>query len=254
MKTASVFQESTNYPEVLDNYDIVLLHGLFGNLSNWEHVEKEFSEDYRIHAPALPLFDLSWSKKPLDVLVEFVKTYLDQQNLKKVVLIGNSLGGHIAILFTLKYPDRVSRLVLTGSSGLYENAFSNTFPRVRDLDYLRERVSYTFYNKEVVTDALLEQVFSTIQSPGKTLSIINLARSAQRHNLRNFLSDIKVPVLLLWGMQDQITPPAVAANFKELLPVAELKFIDECGHAPMMEQPVLFNQYLKAFLEKDYGI
>jgi len=236
------------------SYDIVLLHGLFGNLSNWEHVNKEFSKLHNLHIPKLPLFEISLTESRLDSLVSYLKKYIDTKGLKKIILIGNSLGGHVALMFTLKYPELVERLVLTGSSGLYENTFSGTFPRVKDFEYIRERVSFTFYNKEVVTDALLEDVYLTIQSPAKTLSIISLARAAQRHNLENLLHKIQIPVLLIWGLQDEITPASVGLKFEKLLPNAELKFIDKCGHAPMMEQPVQFNTYLKSFLEKNYGI
>ena len=166
------------------------------------------------------------------------------------MLVGNSLGGHVALLFALKYPHLVEKLVLTGSSGLYENSFSRTFPKVKDYEYIREKIGHTFYKKEVVTDALLNEVFETIQSPAKTLSIIGFARAAQRHNVENALQNIHVPVLLVWGLQDTITPPEVALKFQKGLQNAELVFINECGHAPMMEQPEEFNQYLKKFLEK----
>jgi 2-hydroxy-6-oxonona-2,4-dienedioate hydrolase len=231
-------------------YDLVLLHGLFGTLSNWQTVYGEFSREHSIYVPTLPLFDQSIASSPLDKLVIFLKNYLDNKGLQQIILVGNSLGGHLALLFTLKYPDHVIKLILTGSSGLYENSFNRTFPRVKDLDYITEKIKYTFYKKEVVSNDLVNEVFRTIQSPAKVLSIISLARSAQRQNLAAALKDINIPVLLIWGLQDLITPPEVGQQFKDGLPEAELKYIDECGHVPMMEQPELFNHYVREFLEK----
>jgi len=237
-----------------ETYNVILLHGLFGKLSNWKHVSDGLSQFHNILVPELPLFDISLTESRLDSLVSFLKKYIDSRNLENVVLVGNSLGGHIALLYVLRYPGKIKKLVLTGSSGLYENSFNNTFPRVKDYNYIKERVNYTFYNKKVVTEKLLSEVFETVRNPAKTLSIISLARAAQRHNLSTSLSEINIPVQLIWGLQDQITPPSVAVRFKELIPGAELHFIDQCGHAPMMEQPALFNKYLNQFLIKQYGI
>jgi len=64
------------------------------------------------------------------------------------------------------------------------------------------------------------------------------------------LSKIKIPVALIWGKNDKITPPEVAVEFNQLLPDSELNWIDLCGHAPMMERPTEFNEILSKFLEK----
>jgi len=229
--------------------DVILLHGLFGSLSNWYTVKKELSGAYNIYTPKLPLYEVSLREGKLDALVRFLDSYIVENGMERATLVGNSLGGHIALLYTLKYPQKVERLVLAGSSGLYENSFNGTFPRVKDYDYIADKVKQTFYKKEVVSDELIAEVFETVQSKVKTLSIIALARAAQKQNLTAVLHQIKAPVLLIWGLQDEVTPPHVAVQFEKLLPNAELCFIDECGHVPMMEQPELFNKYLKEFLE-----
>lgn len=229
--------------------DLVLLHGLFGNLSNWASVHSKFKGLYKVHMPQLPLFDFSFREGRLDYLVNFLHKYIESENLGKVVLVGNSLGGHIALLYALRYPQNVQKIVLAGSSGLFENSFNGTFPRIKDRGYIAEKVKQTFYKKEVVTDELVDEVFEIVQSRVKTLSIIGLARAAQKQNLASQLVHIELPVLLIWGLQDDVTPPYVALEFEKLLPNAELCFIDECGHVPMMEQPDHFNRYLKKFLE-----
>lgn len=227
---------------------IILLHGLFGNLSNWKSVIDHFSNDYRIIIPRLPIFDMPQHQANLERLSVVLDEFLDWHQLSNVTLVGNSLGGHLALLYALRKPQNVKRLILTGSSGLFENLMGNTFPRVKDYEFIRGKVSYTFFNKEVVTNELVDEVYDTVQSIPKTLRSIELSRSAQQNNVSSSLHKIQQPTLLIWGLQDEITPPETALHFHDLLPFSELKFIDQCGHVPMMEQPQLFNQYMEKFL------
>ncbi|TCC91650.1 alpha/beta hydrolase [Pedobacter frigiditerrae] len=227
--------------------DIILLHGLFGQLSNWKSVENNFAFKHKVWAPELPLFQ-SLVGQSLNRLVAFLEHYIEKNNIEKPILIGNSLGGHIALLYTLKHPEKVEKLVLTGSSGLYENTFGGTFPRVKDYDYIKSKIEGVFDRKEVVNDEMIDHVFGIVQQKLKVLSVIGLARDAQKQNLANYLPLINIPVLLIWGLQDIVTPPAVAEQFHNLLPNSTLHFINNCGHAPMMEQPELFNGYVNNFL------
>jgi len=142
----------------------------------------------------------------------------------------------------------VRRLVLTGSSGLFENSMGSSFPKRGNYDFVQQRVAYTFYDPNIATKELVDEVFDVTNSNSKCLRIISIARSAQRHNLSKELQSILVPVLLVWGLNDTITPPVVAHEFARLLPNADLRFLDHCGHAPMMERPAEFNELLKQFL------
>lgn len=235
--------------DVGEGEPIILLHGLFGNLSNWGQVAFEFTSTHRVLIPRLPLYSTPLSRERLDNLVDYVENFIEEQGLDTVTLMGNSLGGHISLLYAWRHPDKVKKLVLAGSSGLTENSFGGTFPRVRDYEYIRERVENTFYKRDVVTKQLVDEVYETVQSRPKTLSIINLARAAQRHNVADTLLEIKTPTLLVWGRQDTITPPEVALEFHALLPYSKVVFFDQCGHVPMMEHPKLFNQHVRDFLE-----
>jgi 2-hydroxy-6-oxonona-2,4-dienedioate hydrolase len=227
---------------------IILLHGLFGNLSNWERVANEFSSDYRVIIPRLPLFDLSLRETQLNKLVSFLDNFIKKRALKNIILMGNSLGGHIALLYTLKHPETIHKIILAGSSGLFESSMGGSFPRMKDYEYVSEKVKYTFYNKEEVTKELVDEVYETMQSRTKTLSLIGLARAAQKENLSEVLHKIQQPTLLIWGLQDEITPPETALTFHDLIPNSTIKFLDKCGHVPMMEQPLLFNQNVRTFL------
>ncbi|MDU0370917.1 alpha/beta fold hydrolase [Hymenobacter endophyticus] len=230
---------------------LLLLHGLFGALSNWQDVVQQFSLRYRVVIPLLPIYDMPLLKAGVPGLVGFVEDFLAEIALTEpCTVLGNSLGGHIALVYTLQNPTRVQRLVLTGSSGLFEDGMGGSFPKRGNYGYVQERVAYTFYDPAVATQELVDEVFSVTNSNAKCLRIISIARSAQRHNLAKELHKIRVPTLLVWGLNDTITPPVVAHEFNRLMQSAELRFLDHCGHAPMMERPREFNQLLTKFLER----
>ncbi|NML39460.1 alpha/beta fold hydrolase [Chitinophaga sp. G-6-1-13] len=228
---------------------MILLHGLFGGLSNWEGVIQHFGSRYDIHIPSLPIYD-QHNQDNLEYLVRFLEQYIEQHKLEKPVLIGNSLGGHVAILFTHRHPDKVSRLVLTGSSGLHENNIMGNYPKRGNYEYIRERVAYTFYDPAIATDALVDEVLQITRNRIKCLRIVQTAKSAQRNYVASILPEIPTPTLLIWGEEDRVSPPDVAHEFQQLLPDVQLVMLSACGHAPMMERPEQFNRILEEFLGK----
>lgn len=227
---------------------LMLLHGLFGALSNWEGVVSHYSRHFRVIIPMLPIYEMPIKEAGLQGLREFVERFVVTKKLEKMMIMGNSLGGHVGILYTLANPDKVSKLVLTGSSGLFENTMGGSYPRRGSYDYIRERVAYTFYDPQVASKELIDEVFETTRSIPKCMRIVAIAKSAQRNNLALELANIKVPTLLVWGLNDTITPPMVGHDFNRLIPNSELKFIDKCCHAPMMEHPQKFNELVEDFL------
>lgn len=233
---------------------LMLLHGLFGALSNWEEVVNHYSKHLRVVIPMLPIYEMPIKEAGLVGLREFVERFVEFKKLDDMIIMGNSLGGHVGLLYTLNNPNKVAKLVLTGSSGLFENTMGGSYPRRGSYDYIRERVAYTFYDPQVASKELVDEVFETTKSIPKCMRIVAIAKSAQRNNLALDLPNIKVPTLLVWGLNDTITPPMVGHEFNRLIPNSELKFIDKCCHAPMMEHPKKFNQLVEEFLmrEKTY--
>ncbi len=229
---------------------LMLLHGLFGALSNWEGVVNHYSKHFRVIIPMLPIYEMPIKQAGLEGLREFTERFVETMSLDKLMIMGNSLGGHVGILYTLKNPEKVTKLVLTGSSGLFENTMGGSYPRRGSYDYIRERVAYTFYDPSVASKELVDEVFETTKSIPKCMRIVAIAKSAQRNNLALELPTIKVPTLLVWGLNDTITPPMVAHEFNRLIPNSELRFIDKCCHAPMMEHPAKFNKVVEDFLVK----
>ncbi|WP_454801812.1 alpha/beta fold hydrolase [Mucilaginibacter phyllosphaerae] len=243
-------EKGFSYIEEGQGEPLLLLHGLMGALSNWDDVIREFSPNYRVIIPLLPIYDLPLLTTGVRALSKFVHKFIKFKQLSNVVLLGNSLGGHVGLVYVLAHPGYVKALVLTGSSGLYENAFGGSFPRRESIDFVREKVQYTFYDPKTATEDMVQEIYQTINDRHKVIRILAMAKSAIRHNMKTELRKITMPVSLIWGKDDKITPPEVAVEFNELLPNSELHWVDKCGHAPMMEQPEQFNKYLKLFLDK----
>ena len=229
---------------------LVLLHGLFGALSNFQDLIEYFRRHYKVVVPMLPLFELDILHTSVGGLEKFVYKFIENRNYRNVHLLGNSLGGHVALLHVLKHPERIKSIILTGSSGLFESAMGDSYPKRGDYDYIKKKTELTFYDPATATKELVDEVYDIVNSRIKAIKIIALAKSAIRNNLGEELNQIKQPALLIWGANDTITPAFVGREFQRLLPNSELHFIDKCGHAPMMEVPDEFNEILHQFLTK----
>ena len=229
---------------------LVLLHGLFGALSNFENLIEYFRQHNKVIVPILPLFELDILHSTVGGIAKFVHRFLETKDLKNVHLLGNSLGGHVALIHVLKHPERIKSLILTGSSGLFENGMGDSYPKRGYYEYIKNKTELTFYDPKTATKELVDEVYGIINNRIKAIKIISLAKSAIRNNLGEELNQIKQPTLLIWGNNDNITPPFVAREFNKLIPNSELHFIDKCGHAPMMEVPDEFNIILDKFLKK----
>jgi len=233
-----------------EGHTIIILHGLFGALSNFNDVIDQFSKKYKVVVPLMPLYDSPLLKTSVGAMADFINDFVKFKNYSNFTILGNSLGGHIALVYSLKHPERVHSMVLTGSSGLYENAFGGSFPRREDKEYLRQKIAVTFYDPAVATDELVDEVHKIVNDRNKLIRILALAKSAIRHNMEKDLVKFKMPACLIWGKDDTITPPKVAEEFHEKLPDSELFWIDKCGHAAMMEHPDEFNNLLDAWLSR----
>ncbi|HEY0977344.1 MAG TPA: alpha/beta hydrolase [Flavobacteriales bacterium] len=232
---------------------LIFLHGLFGALSNFEETIGHFSRKYRVVMPILPLYTLPMLNTNVPALADFLRRFITHMGFREINLLGNSLGGHVALVYCSRSQEGITSLILTGSSGLYENAFGGGFPRREDKEFIRKKVAVTFYDPKHATDELVDECFETVNDKAKLIRILSLAKSAIRHNMAAEIPKLRMPVCLIWGKQDTITPPHVAEEFHSLIPHSELFWIDECGHAAMMEHPDKFNALLDPWLAKTLG-
>lgn len=239
------------YVEEGQGEPLVLLHGLFGALSNFADLIEHFKATHRVFIPLLPLYDLSILETSVSGLSKHVQKFIETMSLTNIHLLGNSLGGHVGLTYALKHQERIRTITLTGSSGLFENGMGETYPKRGDYEFIRKKTAMTFYDPNVATKELVDEVFSIVNNRLKAIKIIHLAKSAIRHNLGDELRELKMPCCLIWGKNDTITPPMVAEEFHGLLPNSELHWIDKCGHAAMMEVPGEFNTILADFLNRN---
>jgi len=229
---------------------LLLLHGLFGALSNWADMLGYFKQKYRLIVPMLPIYDMPLQEAGLEGLLAFTERFVTALQLPQPLhLVGNSLGGHIALMYALKHPTHINKMILTASSGLFENSMGGTYPKRGNYEFIKEKVEYTFYDANIAKKELVDEVFEVTKSIPKCMRMVAIAKSAQRNNLAKAIQDVKHSTLLVWGLNDTITPPYVAHEFNRLLPNSQLRFIDACGHAPMMEHPQVFNEYVEQFLK-----
>ncbi|AFR35442.1 alpha/beta fold hydrolase [Riemerella anatipestifer] len=244
-------EKKFNFIEEGEGHPLVLLHGLMGGLSNFDDTVKFFSEKgYKVYVPELPIYDLPVLNTNLTAISKFVAKFIKEEVKELVTIVGNSMGGHIGLILTLSKPELVKNLVLTGSSGLYEKSFGDSFPRKGDKEYIRKKTQEVFYDPAVATDQLVDEVFSVVNDRMKGIKTVMLARSAIKHNMVKDLPKITCPTCIIWGKQDNVTPPEVAVDMHKYIPNSDLYWIDKCGHAAMMEKPQEFNEILLSWLKK----
>lgn len=249
MKENLIETKDFRYVERGEGQPIVILHGLMGGLSNFRGVYDFFPEKgYRVIIPELPVYDLPLLKTTVKDLAVHLDKFFTSNHLEDVILLGNSLGGHIALLYTKLYPQKVRGLVITGSSGLYENAMGESYPKRGDYNYIKTKSEEVFYDPKVATKEIVDEVYETVNDRNKLIKTLAIAKSAIRHNMAKDLPKMKIPTAIIWGAQDCVTPPNVAEEFNRLLPNSTLYWIDKCGHAPMMEHPDSFNTLMDTWL------
>jgi len=239
------------YIESGEGTPIVVLHGIMGSLSNFNGVFDYLPKNgYRILIPELPLYTLPLLKTNVKNLALFIKKFVVFKGLENYILLGNSLGGHIALYYAKTYPDNLKAMVLTGSSGLYENSMGESYPKRGNYDYIKKKAEEVFYDPKVATKEVVDEVFKIVNNRLKLIKTLSIAKSAIRHNMSADLPDMEMPVCLIWGKNDRVTPPNVAVEFNNLFPNSNLYWIDKCGHAPMMEHPDEFNKILLNWLKE----
>jgi 2-hydroxy-6-oxonona-2,4-dienedioate hydrolase len=242
-------KDGFRYIEKGTGQPIIILHGLMGGLSNFKGVYTYFSEkNYRVIIPELPVYDLPLLKTTVKDFALHLDKFIQCMDLDQVVLLGNSLGGHIGLLYTKLFPSKVKGLIITGSSGLYENAMGDGYPKRGDYNYIKTKSEEVFYDPNVATKEIVDDVYATVNDRNKLIKTLAIAKSAIRHNMAKDLPNMKTPTAIIWGAQDCVTPPNVAEEFNKLLPQSTLYWIDKCGHAPMMEHPDRFNEITEEWL------
>tara|TARA_B100000287_G_C20460144_1_gene713051 strand:- start:11 stop:775 length:765 start_codon:yes stop_codon:yes gene_type:complete len=249
MNKTVIKEDKYRYIESGEGQAIIILHGLMGGLSNFKTVYDFFPlKGFKVIIPELPIYSMSISDTTLKSLSEFLYEFIAFKRLKNVILLGNSMGGHIGLLFAKKHPELLDGLIITGSSGLYENNMGDKYPNRENYNWIKSKTEEVFFDSKIATKELVDEVFDTVNDRNKLIRTLALAKSAIRHNMANDLPKMKIPTAIIWGNQDTVTPPDVAKEFHKLLPNSNLYWIDKCGHVPMMEHPQEFNKIMHKWL------
>ena len=246
-----ISENGFSYRSVGKGRPILILHGLMGGLSNFNDVFNFFSKkNYNVIAPELPVYTSKLLETNVKFFAKYVNEFVKYKHLKDFIIIGNSLGGHVGLIYAKLFPNLLKGLVLTGSSGLYENSMGASYPKREDYRFIKKKTESVFYEPKIATKKIVDEIFETVNDRKKLIKILAMAKSAIRHNMAKDLPKIDVETALIWGKQDTVTPPDVATDFNKLMPNSDLFWIDKCGHAPMMEHPKKFNEILAGWLLK----
>ena len=224
---------------------MILLHGYSHNINCWESVIDEFSSTHRVIIPRTPLHSHFESSERLMDIVEYLYVFIKTYGLDEVILLGSSFGGNIALFFAWKYPRLVDKLIIAGNSGFLEINHNDCCSKHLTIDSYEACFPENQLAPDVRGDVML------VTTRGLTYSGKCLDQSSV---LPEVLSTISIPVLLIWGLEDTITPPLIALATHHYLPLSDLIFLDGCGHVPMKEQPILFNKHVRNFLNDSVQI
>ena len=228
---------------------LLLLHGLLGAASNWDSVIPHLVGYCRPVNLRFPLIQMHSSEAGVKALAVYTEAFIRTMGEEKVLLCGNSLGGHVALRLALARPELVRAMVLAASSGLYEHSVE-ALPLRPNATFVRTHMAKDFYNQRFVTEEAIDEIAEILRPKGNVLRMIQVARSAKKDNLQSVLPTVNIPSLLLWGANDNVTTMEVARLFRDLMPKATLHTVGECGHAPMMEHPEWFAEQVRQFLEQ----
>jgi pimeloyl-ACP methyl ester carboxylesterase len=181
-------------------------------------------------------------------LTDHVEQIINFLDLRDFVLCGNSLGGLIAIDYCLRHPAVPMGLALAGSAGLYERSLTNGVKPRATREFVRSVISDIFYDDSMITEELVEDWYQSASDRNYARFLLRLSRATRDRCVEHELGQLDLPTMVIWGRNDEITPPHVGETFKQQIRGAKLRYIEDCGHAPNLEQPQIFADIMSEFL------
>ncbi|MEQ1603233.1 MAG: alpha/beta fold hydrolase [Pyrinomonadaceae bacterium] len=260
-KSATVFGAKINYIEAGDpsKPNVILLHGLGGSTANWATNITAFSANY--HVIALDQVGFGKSDKPflkyrVATYADFLDKFMAELKIESASMVGNSMGGWVAALMAMKYPNRVNKIVLADAAGIVPANFGEA--QVYQLnnstrDEIRANMKLIFANPALQNNEALVDQFMTARvtaNDGATINSIIESIKRKEDFLNGRLGEIKKPTLIIWGKQDGLLPVADAYTFNKGIAGSELLVFDGCGHVPQFEKAADFNKAVLDFLNK----
>ena len=229
---------------------VVFLHGLVGLNEHWDAVVDRLSGRCRCVTLEIPLLSLRGVDCSLSAVSAMTMQFVDHEVGEPAILVGNSFGGHVALRVTHERPELVRALVLAGSSGLIERTVVRGAPVRPSREWLIEKIGELFYDKSKMDPTDVDRAYALLNERGGARAMVKLSKTARRDNMADDLADIIQPTLLIWGREDIVTPPSAGQGFCELMPDARLRWLESCGHAPMIEAPEPFADAMIEFFDE----
>ena len=228
---------------------VVFLHGLVGLNDHWEGVVARAKSSMRCVMLQLPLLDLEDDDCSIDGATELTARFIERVVGERAVLVGNSFGGHVALKIAINRPDLVRGLVLAGSSGLIEKSMVSDIQIRPSRGWLERKIGELFHDRSKMNQADVDRAYETLSNRRQARAMVKLSRSARRNHLGDELHRIQCHTLILWGRQDIVTPPEACEQFAKGIRSNKVMWLEECGHAPMIERPSEFTAALTEYVK-----
>ena len=226
-----------------------MLNGLLGLNAHWFGCLPAWSSRGEVFLVEPPLLEMKGPGCSVDGVTRLIASLLESMVDQPATLVGNSLGGHVALRLSLERPELVRAVVLVGSSGLFERTFERGAEHNPSRAYVERKIRDLFHNPDRMLPGMVDQAYAELSRRSAARALVRLGRSAKNDHLGERLGEIRHPTLLAWGRNDIVTPPEVAEQFRELIPGARLEWIDECGHAPQVERSQELGEIVGRFLD-----
>jgi pimeloyl-ACP methyl ester carboxylesterase len=246
---------------------ILLLHGFASDLDVYIRVIPELAKTYRV----LAIDSLGFGKtaKPtgetysLTLYAKLMAEFIDKINVGKMMVVGHSMGGKIAMVLTVLYPHLVSKLVLVDTDGFFKVPFFMQlgslklmkpiiFKLIGSRSFIKQTLKSVYVNHALITEELIDRNVEMVADPATREAMVSMNANYYLNDLtrtgyRKRLSELKLPILIIWGDTDKFVATKYAAVANRELPNSQLVIIKHCGHVPQYEQPEAFLQALKSF-------
>lgn len=229
----------------------VMLHGMLMHNEHWTPILDIVSRKWECTMLELPLLDLRGEDCSIDGVTHLTHRFFERYVDGPVVIVGSSFGGHVALRLALERPASVSGLVLAGAAGLSERPITGEVSLRPSREWVRTKIGAMFFDKEKhITEHELDRAHRELSDRSKVRSIVKLTKSSRKDYMGERIRTIAAPTLVAWGRQDAITPPEAARDFASRMPNSRLVWIDQCGHAPMVEHPDVFARAMNEFADE----